>query len=160
MPTVRRAGVGAEALWLAAHSHLRLGQREEAAVLFRRLAADADPAWHVASQVALAGLDNNAEAAAQARQAAGESPGNPFVQYEIGLASARGGDFSVAAQAFERTIAADPTFAYAYYYAGLAYDRLQRADLTVSRFETFARLAPQAPERPEVESILRTVRGR
>jgi hypothetical protein len=29
-----------------------------------------------------------------------------------------------------------------------------------NHFETFIRLAPNAPERPEVESILRTVRGR
>jgi hypothetical protein len=29
-----------------------------------------------------------------------------------------------------------------------------------SHFELFVKLAPQAPERPEVESILRTLRGR
>jgi hypothetical protein len=29
-----------------------------------------------------------------------------------------------------------------------------------ARFETFLRLARDAPERPEVETILRTVRGR
>jgi len=155
------ADVGAEALWLAAHSSLRLGRRDEAASLFMRLAAtDPNPAWQIASQLALAGLEGSAEAAAQARQAAGAFPGDPFVQYELGLAAVRSGDFAGAAQAFDRTIAADPTFAYAYYYAGLAYDRLQRADLMAGRFDTFLRLAPQAPERPEVDSILSTVRGR
>jgi regulator of sirC expression with transglutaminase-like and TPR domain len=65
-----------------------------------------------------------------------------------------------AAQAFERCVEADPRFAYAYYYAGLAYDRLNRADLMINRLEMFQRLAPEAPERPEVESILQTVRRR
>ena len=149
--------VGPEALWLAAHSNLRLGRMNEAATLFRQLGApDADPAWQVTAQLALA---DNTDGDARARQAASAFPDNPTVQYELGLAAARGRDFAAAAQAFERSIAADPTFAYAYYYAGLAYDRLRRADLMASRFDTFLRLAPQAPERPEVDSILRTVRG-
>ncbi|MBI3047727.1 MAG: tetratricopeptide repeat protein [Acidobacteria bacterium] len=153
--------VGAEALWLAAHSHLRLGRKDEAARLLARLATmEGDPGWQVTSQLALAGLEGNADALARARQAAGAFPGDPFVQYELGLSAARSGDFTAAAQAFDRSLEADPTFAYAYYYAGLTYDRLGRADLMVTRFDTFLRLAPQAPERPEVESILRTVRGR
>jgi tetratricopeptide (TPR) repeat protein len=159
--TAAAAGVGPEALWLAAHSNLRLGRSDEAAALFRRLpAAAADPAWQVTSQLALATLEGNPEAAAQARQAASAFSDNPFVQYELGLASARAGDFAGAAQAFDRSIAADPTFAYAYYYAGLAYDRLRRADVMANRFDTFLRLAPRAPERPEVDSVLRTVRAR
>ena len=40
------------------------------------------------------------------------------------------------------------------------YDRLNRSDLMIARLEMFERLAPEAPERPEVTSILQTVRGR
>jgi len=54
----------------------------------------------------------------------------------------------------------DPTFAAAYYYAGLASSRVKRIDLMANNFGLFIKLAPNAPERPEVESILRTVRGR
>jgi tetratricopeptide (TPR) repeat protein len=73
---------------------------------------------------------------------------------------ARSGDFAAAAEAFDRTIEANSRFAYAYYYAGLAYSKIDRADRMALRFETFLRLAPEAPERREVESILRTLRGR
>jgi Flp pilus assembly protein TadD len=76
------------------------------------------------------------------------------------LADAIRGDFNAAVQAFERAIEARPRFAYAHYQAGLAYDRIGRADLLAARFETFLRLAPEAPERAAVEGILRTIRGR
>lgn len=67
--------------------------------------------------------------------------------------------FAAAAESFDLCINADPNRAYAYYYAGLAYYELDRVDLMVARFETFVRLAPDAPERPQVESILKTTRG-
>jgi tetratricopeptide (TPR) repeat protein len=153
--------VGAEALWLAAHSNLRMGRTDEAANLFARLTTvGADPAWQVTSQLALAGLGADAEATDRARQAANSYAKDPFVQYELGLAHARSGDFAAAAEAFDRAIEANSRFAYAYYYAGLAYSKIDRADRMALRFETFLRLAPEAPERPEVESILRTLRGR
>jgi hypothetical protein len=38
--------------------------------------------------------------------------------------------------------------------------RANRPDLMASRFETFLKLAPDAPERAEVTQIMRTVRGR
>ncbi|MEQ1575035.1 MAG: tetratricopeptide repeat protein [Vicinamibacterales bacterium] len=82
------------------------------------------------------------------------------VLYDQGLVYASQGDYAAAARAFDACIEANPRFAYAYYQAGLAYDKLTRPDLTAIRFETFLRLAPDAPERPQVESILRTMRGR
>ena len=54
----------------------------------------------------------------------------------------------------------DPTWAYAHYYAGLAYSKVKRVDLTERHFQAFLRLAPQAPERPGVQSILRTLNRR
>jgi hypothetical protein len=38
--------------------------------------------------------------------------------------------------------------------------RANRHDLMAIRFEQFLKLAPEAPERPEVQSIMRTLRGR
>jgi tetratricopeptide (TPR) repeat protein len=69
-------------------------------------------------------------------------------------------EFAAAAAAFDQCISVNPADAYTYYRAGLAYYEINRADLMVTRFESFVRLAPDAPERPEVESILRTARGR
>ena len=50
--------------------------------------------------------------------------------------------------------------AYAHYYAGHSYYETGRIDLMASFFESFLKLAPDAPERTSVESIMRTVRGR
>jgi tetratricopeptide (TPR) repeat protein len=151
----------AEALWFAGQSALRLGQRDEASQQFAQLReTTANPAWHAVSDLAQALLHDNADEIDRARAAAAAFPSDPFVQYQLGLAHARRNDMPAAAQAFDRCTEADPRFAYAYYNGGLAYDRLNRADLALARLETFQRLAPQAPERPEVETILQTVRGR
>jgi tetratricopeptide (TPR) repeat protein len=150
-----------EALWLAAHSYASLGQREQAERGFMELSmSTSDPAWQATSQLALAVIGGSAESIDAARQAARAFPTMWFVQYELGLADASRGDFNAAAQAFERVIESRPRFAYAYYQAGRAYNRIDRADLMAARFETFLRLAPEAPERTAVEGILRTIRGR
>lgn len=161
LEAVAEDATDAEALWLAAHSHLRLDQRDAAERRFTRLRAiDAGPAWQTAADLGLALLSGDAAALDIARGAAEALAGEPFVQFELGLANARRNDFAAAAQAFDRCAEARPRFAYAYYNAALAYDRIDRTDLAVIRFETFQRLAPQAPERPEVEALLRTVRAR
>ena len=68
-------------------------------------------------------------------------------------------EYALAAEAFDRAIAANPTHAYAYYYGGRAYSEQGQTALMADRFEMFLKLAPNAPERPAVESVLRTVRG-
>jgi tetratricopeptide (TPR) repeat protein len=151
----------AQALWFAAHSSLRLGQRADAASQFAQLPkAGGNPAWQVAADLAQALLQDDASEIDRARQAAGAFPSDQFVQYELGLAHGRRNDFAAAAEAFDRCTQADPRFAYCYYNGGLAYDRLNRADAAIVRLEMFIRLAPDAPERPEVTSILQTVRSR
>ena len=151
----------AQALWFAAQSSLRLGQREDAARHFAQLPqVGGNPAWQAISDLAQALLRDDAGEIDRARVAADAFPGDPFVQYELGLAHARRNDMTAAAQAFDRSTQADPRFAYAYYNGGLVYDRLNRPDLAIVRLEMFERLAPQAPESPEVTSILQTVRGR
>jgi tetratricopeptide (TPR) repeat protein len=151
----------AEALWFAAQSSLRLGQRDEAARQFAQLPqVGGSPAWQAVSDLAVALLRDDVAEIDRARESAVPFAANPFVQYELGLAHMRRNDITAAAQAFDRATQADPRFAYAYYSGGLAYDRLNRTDLAIARLEMFERLAPDAPERPEVASILRTVRSR
>lgn len=148
-------------LWFTAESHVRLGQREEARSQYAQLASvGATPAWQAVSDLALALLADDLEALDRARAAAIGFDADPYVQFALGLAHTRRNDFAAAAQAFDRCADANPRFAYAYYGAGLAYERLNRADLMVIRLEMFQRLADGAPERPEVDAILRTVRAR
>ena len=151
----------AQAIWFAAQSSLKLGQRAEAAGQFAQLPqAGGSPAWQVVADLAQALISDDAGEIDRGREAAGAFPGDPFVQYELGLAHARRSDMAAAAEAFDRVTQADPRFAYGYYNGGLAYSRLNRADLAITRLEMFVRLAPDAPERPEVTSILQTVRSR
>ena len=77
---------------------------------------------------------------------------------QAGEARLREQAYTAAIESLEQCIAADPTRAYAYYYAGIAYQRIGRVDLMADRFDMFLKLAPEAPERPQVEAILRALR--
>ena len=79
----------------------------------------------------------------------------------MGLVQAQRSDSAGAAVSFEQAASLDPTFAYAYYYAGLASSRIGRPDRMAINFERFLQLAPEAPEgSPRVQSLMRSVRGR
>jgi len=152
--------IPSEEVWFGAQSLLRVGQRAEATEQFRRLRDTAESeAFRRVADVALARLGNQSDALQIAQAASSEFPGDAFVQFEVGVTLAIQGDMAAAAIAFDAATSASPTFAYAYYQAGLAYSRVNRQDLMVARFETFVRLAPSAPERAQVESVLRTTRG-
>ena len=153
--------VRSEEIWFGAQSLLRMGQRAEASEQFRRLAETADSdGFKRAAEVARARLGGQPDALQVAQAAAAEYPSDAFVQFEAGMTMALQGDVGAGAQAFDAATSASPAFAYAYYQAGLAHSRLDRPDLTIARFETFIRLAPSAPERSQVETILRTARSR
>jgi tetratricopeptide (TPR) repeat protein len=146
------------ARWFAAQSQLRLGLRNDAISDLTVLSqTDADPALRVAAQLALGRLTSDEPMLVRAHADAGAYPDNVFVQYELGLSYAVRNDFASAARMFDACIDTAPSFAYAYYRSGLAYQHLDRADLMANRFDRFLRLAPNAPERAEVESVLRTI---
>ena len=147
--------------WFAAQSELRLGRRAEAVDRLSRLSDTAsDAGVQAAARLELARLNNDAAAIDAARAAAAGFGDNVFAQYEVGVSYLAQNDYMAAARAFDHCIDLAPTFAYAYYQAALAYDRLNRMDLMANRFDRFVRLAPNAPERPQVDSVLRTVGGR
>jgi tetratricopeptide (TPR) repeat protein len=146
-------------LWFAARSYLELRQIEEGRRLFERLSATGDGGWRAASRLALATLAGSAPEIDAARAEGGGYPAHAFVQFELGLAHMNRGALREAAEALDRSSAAEPTLAHAYYYAGLAYQKLDRTDLMADRFETFLRLAPDAPQRPEVQAVMNTIRG-
>src|SRR5262245_25726250 len=144
--------------WFAAQSQLRLGLRNDAINDLAALSqTGGDPAVQVAAQLAIGRLTNDEATLGQARAAAAAYPASLFVQYELGLSYAVRGDFASAAPIFDACIAAAPTFAYAYYQSALAYQHLDRPDVMANRFDRFLRLAPNAPERPEVDSVLRAI---
>jgi len=83
---------------------------------------------------------------------------NPDVYHYRGMLDSQRGDYVAATSDFESAIKLNPKNAYAYYYAGLAYNKLKRPDKMVQHFETFLKLAPNAPEAGKVRALLSSIR--
>ena len=148
-------------IYLVGMSHQKLRHTDEARKSYEELAAlpDSD-AWHHVGESAVAILSSNAGAAvAAADQAVAKDDGLAEAHYQRGLALSAKQDMGGAAAEFQKAVDIDPNWAYAHYYAGIAYQKVNRADLTASHFQAFLKLAPQAPERGAVQSILRTLGG-
>ena len=155
-------GGSPEALYTAAQSHQKLGSAEEARGTYARLAerAEDDP-WHFIGVSGQQLLDDNTDAALESAQRAVQVADNiAEAHYQVGLVLAKRQDWREAAEAFERAVQRNPANAYAHYYGGLMQYRAGRPDRMANHFEQFLKLAPEAPERPEVLQIMKTVRGR
>jgi tetratricopeptide (TPR) repeat protein len=151
-----------DAEYLAGLSYVKLMRLELAQEAFQRLtrSSDDDP-WVAIGESASALFDMDLERAlVRADRAVALDGGLLFAHYQQGLVLERRDNNDGAVQAFERAVQIDPEFAYAHYHAGMAYYRMRRVDRMVSHFEAFTRLAPDAPERGAVQSILKTLRGR
>jgi tetratricopeptide (TPR) repeat protein len=146
-------------LFLAAQGQQKLRRPDDARRVFGQLAArPADDPWGAVGRSAVALLGGNANGAVQeADQAVASGPSIAEAHLQRGLALTGAQNMEAAAAAFQKASDLDPSWSYAHYYAGIAYSKIKRADLTASHFQTFLRLAPQAPERGEVQSILRTL---
>ena len=156
-------GGGPDVVYAAAQSAQKLGNNDTAREFYNRLSAlPEDDAWHSIGLSGLRLLDDQIDAARAAAQQAATQHGEeiPEAYFQLGLVLAKQQDWSGAAAAFDRAAELNPTFAYAHYYAGLMHYRANRPDRMANRFDQFLKLAPNAPERPEVMQIMRTVRGR
>jgi len=143
-------------------SHQKLGEAAQAAAAYQRLAErQGDPAWQAIGTSAIQLLQGQIDAAEQSAQAAvAAGPSIPEAYYQLGLVLAQRQAWNEASAAFDRTTELNPSFAYAHYYGGLMHYRANRPDRMAVHFEQFLKLAPTAPERPEVQQIMRTIRGR
>jgi tetratricopeptide (TPR) repeat protein len=147
-----------DAIYLAGQIYLRLNQRENARSQFARLATTP---WSLVGESATALVDGNRQLAVEsATRAVEQAPDQFSANYQLGLAQSSAERWEPAAAAFEKATAIDPSSAYAHYYAGLAYSKITRVDQMAMHFEYFLKLAPEAPERPAVMSLMRSVRGR
>jgi tetratricopeptide (TPR) repeat protein len=149
-------------VFAAVQSQQKLGANDQAAALARRLAElPEDSAWRFIGRSAEKLIEGDLdEALSAARRGTEISDDLADAHYQLGLVLARRQEWRDAATAFDRATAIDPQYAYGYYYGGLMHYRANRSDLMAVRFERFLKLAPEAPERPEVLQIMRTIRGR
>ena len=145
--------------FLRAQSYEKLQQSNEARQVYAQLAARPDSdAWQGVGRSALALASSDAAGALEAsNQAVARDGALPEAYYQQGMALSANQDFGGAAVAFQKATELDPNWAYAHYNAGIAYSKVKRVDLTAQHFQTFLRLAPQAPERAQVQSIMRTL---
>lgn len=147
--------------YLAAQSYGKLNDADGARRSYQRLAGGGTNPWASIGKSGVQVMDKQFdEALASADEAVRLMPSLAEAHYQRGVVLMWRKDYSNAADSFTKATALDPAFAAAYYYAGLANYRVKRIDLMTNNFSTFVKLAPHAPERSEVESILRTVRGR
>lgn len=146
--------------FVAVQAALRLGQPDRARDEMRRLEANDDQAWKLIGRSAMALVDGNADEALNlANEATGANGDNPYAHYQLGLAAAEKGDHPRAAAAFDRAAQLKPDFAYAHYYAGLEYQRAREGGKAGDHLRRFLELAPEAPERGAVNTLLRSLRG-
>jgi tetratricopeptide (TPR) repeat protein len=149
-------------LYTAAQSHQKLGENDRALETYGTLASRGEgDVWHF---IGLSGQqlmrDDVDGALASARHAVDIDGGMAEAHYQLGLTLAKRQDWPSAAAEFDRVSEINPSNAYAHYYGGLMHYRANRPDRMANHFEQFLKLAPDAPERPEVTQIMRTVRGR
>ena len=155
-------------VYAAAQSYLKLTDTEQAVRSFARLAAlPANDPWHFIGMSARQLVEDQPEPAiASARQGVALAEAGTMARtaasahYQLGLALARLERWPEAAAAFDTAAQRDPLSAYPHYYGGLMYSRAGRADQMAIHFDQFLKMAPEAPERPEVLSIMRTIRRR
>lgn len=128
----------------------------------------ADSAFRKAAEVA--GGDNYYLGVARSRlrqyddavsaleRARGADPGNPLVPYQIGFTRLLQEQHQPAFDQLTKAIEMDSGLAYAYYYRGLAADKLKRTDVLINDMEQFLKLAPNAPEAAVAKAVLRAVK--
>ena len=148
-----------DVLYTTDQSQQKLGANDQAAQTFGRLAErpEADP-WHFIGLSGRQLVEGNVDAAiASARQSVAMAPDLPYSHYQLGLSLARQQAWAEAAAEFDATSERQPSNAYAHYYGGMMHYRANRIDRMAVHFDQFLKLAPEAPERPEVTSIMRTL---
>jgi tetratricopeptide (TPR) repeat protein len=156
-----RSDAPRDQVYLRALAHRKLNQNDDAKEVFETLARGDDGAWKEIGRSGVALVEGNQDAAQEAANKAVDSDGNSAqARYQLGLVESARNNHQQAAEAFAKAAELDPQMAYAHYEAGMAFYKAKRVDRMAVYFENFLRLAPDSPERPAVQSIMRTVRGR
>ncbi|HEV8346506.1 MAG TPA: sulfatase-like hydrolase/transferase [Vicinamibacterales bacterium] len=117
-------------------------------------AADA----HLGLATCLGRRNDLAGAARVLAEARRREPSNPIVIANIGILQATRGDNAAAIRSLQEALAADPNLHEARFNLALAYARLgRRADAIAAAEELLRRLPADAPQRGEVQRLLRSL---
>lgn len=140
--------------------YARQNQKGEAEAAFRKAAelaqgkSDGDSLYYLGvAQQQLGQYDQAIQNLERAR-----SGRDALASYQIGVTRAYQESWSAAVEQLDRAINADSGLALAYYYRGLANEKLGRKDKLINDMERFVDLAPNSPEADRARAILRAAR--
>ena len=150
----KRSDASPEDVYVRALAHRKLNQNDDAKEAFGALAGR-DGAWKEIGNSGTAMIEGNMDNAAAAARKAVDADG-----FQLGLVESARNNQQQAADAFAKAAELNPQMAYAHYEAGMAFYKAKKVDRMAVYFENFLKLAPNAPERPAVQSIMKTIRGR
>ena len=102
----------------------------------------------------LARLNKHAEAEAQANAALAENATHPVAAAALGEALVRQQKLDDAVHRLTAVLQAKPDVAYAYYWRGQAYQLKKQVARMVEDYQSFLKLAPNAPEAPAIKVLL------
>src|SRR5262245_57390022 len=149
-------------VYLRALAHRKLDQNDDAKQAFGTLASAGEESAR--GQVGKSGTalveGNQDEAEAATKKAVAIDENLAPARYQLGLVESARNKQREASEAFAKAAELEPQMAYAHYEAGMAFYKIKRIDRMAVHFENFLKLAPNAPEKPAVQSIMKTVRGR
>ena len=147
-------------VYLRALAHRKLNQNDDAKDAFGALSGR-DGAWKEIGTSGMALIEGKMDDAASSARRAVDADGNSAqARFQLGLVESARNNQQQAADAFAKATELDPQMAYAHYEAGMAFYKAKKVDRMAVYFENFLRLAPNAPEKPAVQSIMKTIRGR
>jgi tetratricopeptide (TPR) repeat protein len=156
----KRSDASPEDVYVRALAHRKLNQNDDAKEAFGALAGR-DGAWKEIGNSGTAMIEGNMNNAAAAARKAVDADGNSSeARFQLGLVESARNNQQQAADAFAKAAELNPQMAYAHYEAGMAFYKAKKVDRMAVYFENFLKLAPNAPERPAVQSIMKTIRGR
>ena len=156
----KRSDASPEDVYVRALAHRKLNQNDDAKEAFGALAGR-DAAWKEIGNSGTAMIEGNMDNAAAAARKAVDADGNSSeARFQLGLVESARNNQQQAADAFAKAAELNPQMAYAHYEAGMAFYKAKKVDRMAVYFENFLKLAPNAPERPAVQSIMKTIRGR
>jgi len=156
----KRSDASPEDVYVRALAHRKLNQNDDAKEAFGALAGR-DGAWKEIGNSGTAMIEGNMDNAAAAARKAVDADGNSSeARFQLGLVESARNKQQQAADAFAKAAELNPQMAYAHYEAGMAFYKAKKVDRMAVYFENFLKLAPNAPERPAVQSIMKTIRGR
>ena len=140
------------------HALLEKGQCAEAVVRFRAAISAQLPSAdaHLGLAACQTARGDLAGAAETLRAAEHVEPGNPVVAANLGLVLSDGGKPLEAVDPLQRALTTDPDFHQARFALAIAFARAgRRTEAASMAEELLRRLPPNAPQRPEVERLLR-----